>query len=253
VDRAALAGLRELGGDDDPDFFPSVVRTFLEHLDRGVAALAAAVAERDAARVKAVAHGLKGGAGHVGARPFAGLCKAMEGAALAGLTDADVLVAAITDEAARVRARLAQELAPTRAPARPPRSAAARPPAAGAGRRRMDVSDARRETPAKLGLDLSTQRLTITWHDGHVSGYGGAYLRFLCPCAGCRGHAPGEVIPPSWEQVKDVRAVGASQVGGYALSILFSDGHGSGIYAYDRLRDACPCPACGRTDVPPGA
>jgi DUF971 family protein len=98
--------------------------------------------------------------------------------------------------------------------------------------------------PKTLGLDLATQTLSIEWHDGHRSGYAAGYLRFVCPCAGCRGHAPGDVPPPRWEDVKDARITGASQVGGYALQFAFSDGHATGIYAYDRLRDACPCEAC---------
>jgi DUF971 family protein len=98
--------------------------------------------------------------------------------------------------------------------------------------------------PKTLGLDLKTQVLTVEWHDGHTSVYPTNLLRFLCPCAGCRGHAPGEVPPPEWDAVKDVRATGAEQVGAYALQFTFSDGHSTGIYAYDRLRDACPCDAC---------
>lgn len=103
------------------------------------------------------------------------------------------------------------------------------------------MGDPRRETPAKLGLDLKAQRLTVTWHDGHVSTYDAPFLRFVCPCAGCRGHAPGDVIPPSWDQVKAARVVGGAQVGGYAIQLSFDDGHASGIYAFDRLRAACPC------------
>jgi DUF971 family protein len=107
------------------------------------------------------------------------------------------------------------------------------------------MTDALRETPAKLGLDLKSSRLSVTWHDGHASVYEGAYLRFLCPCAGCRGHAPGDVPPPTWEQVKDVRVIGGAAVGGYAIQLSFSDGHSTGIFAFDRLRDACPCALCG--------
>lgn len=114
------------------------------------------------------------------------------------------------------------------------------------------MGDPLRETPAKMGLDLKAQRLTVTWHDAHVSTYGAAYLRFLCPCAGCRGHAPGDVIPPSWDQVKDARVVGGGAVGGYAIQLSFSDGHASGIYAFDRLRGACPCPVCGAPDPSAG-
>jgi DUF971 family protein len=101
-----------------------------------------------------------------------------------------------------------------------------------------------RDVPSRLALDLKAQRLVVEWHDGHRSEFSSAMLRFLCPCAACRGHAPGEVEPPSWEQVKDVRVLHAGQVGGYALQFSFSDGHDTGLYAYDRLRDACPCDAC---------
>lgn len=112
-------------------------------------------------------------------------------------------------------------------------------------------SDPRRDTPRKMALDLKAQRLTIEWHDGHASVYGAGYLRFVCPCAGCRGHAPGQVPPPEWAAVKDVRILDATAVGGYAIQFVFSDGHSTGIYGFDRLRDACPCPACGHG--PPGA
>ena len=102
-----------------------------------------------------------------------------------------------------------------------------------------------RNVPSRLALDLKSQRLKVGWGDGHESAYEAGYLRFICPCAGCRGHAPGEVQAPTWEATKDVTIVDASQVGGYAIQFSFSDGHATGIYAYDRLRDACPCAACG--------
>jgi DUF971 family protein len=111
-----------------------------------------------------------------------------------------------------------------------------------------------RNVPSKLALDLKSQRLKVAWGDGHESLYEADYLRFVCPCAGCRGHAPGEVEPPSWEACRGVRILDAAQVGGYALQFSFSDGHTTGIYAYDRLRDACACPACrGEGADPPRA
>jgi DUF971 family protein len=105
-------------------------------------------------------------------------------------------------------------------------------------------ADPRRDVPGRLSLDLKVQRLVVGWLDGHESVYPGAYLRLVCPCAACRGHAPGEVVPPAWEQVKDVTVQDAVPVGGYGLQFSFSDGHSSGIYAFDRLRAACPCPTC---------
>lgn len=114
------------------------------------------------------------------------------------------------------------------------------------------MGDPRAETPARLGLHLAADRLDVTWHDGHASAYGGAYLRFLCPCAECRGHAPGDVEPPTWAQVKDVRFAGGAPIGGYAVQLSFSDGHAAGIFAFDRLRAACPCATCGAADPSAG-
>jgi DUF971 family protein len=41
-------------------------------------------------------------------------------------------------------------------------------------------------------------------------------------------------------------------VGRYALQFTWSDGHDTGIYAFDYLRQLCPCDAC-RADPDPVA
>jgi DUF971 family protein len=52
----------------------------------------------------------------------------------------------------------------------------------------------------------------------------------------------------------DVRPVSVALVGGYGLRVQWSDGHGTGIYTFERLLGACPCDACraGRESRPPG-
>jgi DUF971 family protein len=42
----------------------------------------------------------------------------------------------------------------------------------------------------------------------------------------------------------EVRPVSIALVGGYGLRIQWSDGHGTGIYTFERLRRSCPCDAC---------
>ena len=42
----------------------------------------------------------------------------------------------------------------------------------------------------------------------------------------------------------DLTARAMRRVGNYALAFDWSDGHGTGIYAFDRLRADCPCPIC---------
>ena len=38
----------------------------------------------------------------------------------------------------------------------------------------------------------------------------------------------------------------ATAVGNYAIQIEFSDGHATGIYSFEHLREICPCEECGR-------
>ncbi len=90
-------------------------------------------------------------------------------------------------------------------------------------------------SPGRSGLKPPS--VHITWADGHESAYEGGLLRFICPCALCRGHAPGEVDPPAWEACKDVRVSHAAPVGQYALRFTMSDGHETGIFMYDLLRE----------------
>lgn len=93
------------------------------------------------------------------------------------------------------------------------------------------------------------QRLRLTWSDGHVAEYDYRYLRGWCPCAGCQGH--GGTIhyqePPGPVQIESIAAVG-----NYAVSFAWSDGHSTGIYRFDFLRQICPCGTCSG-DAPPRA
>ena len=86
------------------------------------------------------------------------------------------------------------------------------------------------------------RRLRLTWNDGHTAEYAYDYLRGWCPCAGCQGHS-GKIryLPPA----NPVTVESIKPVGNYAISLAFSDGHGTGIYRYDFLREICPCGPCG--------
>ncbi len=89
------------------------------------------------------------------------------------------------------------------------------------------------------------RRLRLTWSDGHTAEYDYDYLRGWCPCAGCQGHSGFKIryLPPA----RPVTVEAIKPVGNYAISLGFSDGHGTGIYRYEFLREICPCGACGET------
>jgi len=40
------------------------------------------------------------------------------------------------------------------------------------------------------------------------------------------------------------RLTNAEAVGRYAIRLLWADGHSTGIYSFDHLRDICPCADC---------
>ncbi len=86
------------------------------------------------------------------------------------------------------------------------------------------------------------RRLRLTWSDGHAAAYDCDYLRAWCPCAGCQGHVGLTIrYQPAAGPVK---ADGIQAVGNYAISIAWSDGHSTGIYRFDFLRQICPCAVC---------
>lgn len=92
--------------------------------------------------------------------------------------------------------------------------------------------------------------LRVVWADGHESLYPWPLLRTQCPCAVCRpeGRGPassgGSHKPYDTPVAEGIRATAIKPVGRYAIHIAWSDGHQTGIYAFDYLRQLCPCEAC---------
>lgn len=88
--------------------------------------------------------------------------------------------------------------------------------------------------PIEVRNDKENGRLVIKWDDGSRLEYPLDDLRNACPCAGCRGHSPGEVEAP---HVSGVALVGIHEVGSYALRFDWSDGHSTGIYTWGYLEE----------------
>lgn len=103
--------------------------------------------------------------------------------------------------------------------------------------------------PTGVTADRTLREVTVSWDDGHVSSYSFAGLRAVCPCAECKGGHANMGVPPDPRVVRDAQndqltLEHVEQVGGYALQFHWSDGHRAGIYTWDTLRQACPCPGC---------
>lgn len=92
-------------------------------------------------------------------------------------------------------------------------------------------------------------KMTVEWRDnGHVSTLPARLLRKACPCATCRVERdkaaanPLHVVKAPLDEQYDIEDLGP--VGRYAVNFVFSDGHSSGIFAWDYLRALCPCDVC---------
>ena len=91
--------------------------------------------------------------------------------------------------------------------------------------------------PAEIGPTEDGQRLRIRWEDGAVYEYVPRELRLLCPCAGCVDEMTGVRTLRSEMVDGNVYPTAIHYVGRYALQFVWSDGHDTGIYTYEYLRE----------------
>ena len=78
--------------------------------------------------------------------------------------------------------------------------------------------------------------LRIRWNDGVESVYAVRELRLACRCAHCIEETSGRPLLDPTHVPADVRPQRIHSVGRYALQFAWSDGHDSGIYTYEYLR-----------------
>jgi DUF971 family protein len=101
-------------------------------------------------------------------------------------------------------------------------------------------------SPVRIHADRAARTLAIDWADGHPTVYDFTALRWLCPCAYCRGEAgmPGWLDSAPTLTAEQTRMTDIHLVGNYAVSPHWGDGHSTGFYTFSLLRDRCPCAVC---------
>ena len=93
--------------------------------------------------------------------------------------------------------------------------------------------------PVRIHADRAARELHIEWADGHETRYDFTTLRWLCPCAFCRG----EMGQPGWldsaPTLTEAQTTLSSMelVGSYAVAPTWADGHHTGFYTFGRLRE----------------
>ncbi len=88
-------------------------------------------------------------------------------------------------------------------------------------------------------LTIINNELAIAWADGEETFVSLDRLRKACPCAHCQGEpdAMGKVIRPITRlNLESYLLRKYELVGGYAFKPSWADGHNTGLYSYDLLR-----------------
>ena len=90
-------------------------------------------------------------------------------------------------------------------------------------------------------IEIRDNNLSLLWEDGSSSTIALKYLRDECPCAGCKGETVllKTYKPPQKENltIEFYTVKNITVVGGYAIQILWKDGHNTGIYSWEYLQD----------------
>ena len=94
----------------------------------------------------------------------------------------------------------------------------------------MSTSTENGTVPNQITLDENTGSLSLLYSKKRECKFTCEFLRVFSPSAEVVGHGPGQRINPIGKQ--NVRIVGVEPVGNYAIKIIFSDGHDTGIYSW---------------------
>jgi DUF971 family protein len=87
--------------------------------------------------------------------------------------------------------------------------------------------------PTELRLQQTSRILNVSFDDGKVFALPYQYLRVYSPSAEVQGHGPGQEKLVTGKQKVDLTRI--EPVGNYAVKLVFSDGHASGLYTWDYL------------------
>ena len=97
----------------------------------------------------------------------------------------------------------------------------------------MSAHPSRSPSPSNIVLHTVSRVLEIAFDDGSTFKLPFEFLRVYSPSAEVRGHGPGQEVLQVGK--RDVMISDLRSVGHYAIQPVFSDGHDSGIFAWDYL------------------
>lgn len=87
--------------------------------------------------------------------------------------------------------------------------------------------------PVDIRLHQASHVLEIVFDDNTSARLSCEFLRVYSPSAEVRGHGAGQEVLQTGKE--DVNITGIEQVGHYAVKLIFSDGHDTGLYSWEYL------------------
>jgi DUF971 family protein len=99
------------------------------------------------------------------------------------------------------------------------------------------TEDGSAHVPTEITLHQASRLLEIAFSDGAVFKLSCELLRAYSPSAEVRGHGPGQEVLQTGK--RDVQITAIEPVGTYAVKLVFSDGHDTGLYTWSYLYELC--------------
>ena len=93
-------------------------------------------------------------------------------------------------------------------------------------------------------IELTGEGLAVQWDEEHRSVYPFKGLREECKCANCIDEWSGRRILDPDSVSQDIEILDFIEIGRYAVQLLWSDAHETGIYSFALLRSLCGCELC---------
>jgi DUF971 family protein len=99
----------------------------------------------------------------------------------------------------------------------------------------MTENGAQEVWASELRLNPQKSELSVTFTDGTIGRLPAEFLRVVSPSAEVQGHSPSERKLVPGKRNVTIRAI--EPVGHYAVRLVFSDGHNTGLYSWRYLHE----------------
>ena len=99
----------------------------------------------------------------------------------------------------------------------------------------MHANNPNSPRPSNIKLHQKSRLLEIAFDDNTECMLSCEFLRVYSPSAEVRGHGVGQEVLQVGKENVNILAI--EPVGQYAIKLIFSDGHDTGLYSWDYLYD----------------